>query len=306
MAAKKKTMARKKRRKVAVIVKRTTYRKFVLEVHDPLIARLLRKHDPTVGRLKQSHEDHESTIREVEQALDELGAEVVFRGGPRARVPPRTDLVVTVGGDGTLLAASHLIGRDIPLLGINSAPGHSVGFFCGASKGNVKETIARALERQLPRTELTRMRVELNGKALHNRVLNEALFCHASPAATSRYILELADGEEDQRSSGLWVGPAAGSTAAQRSAGGKVLPLESDQLQYVVREPYTPAGGRFRFARGLIDPGEELVIRSKMREAKVFLDGHRIVHSVTLGDVLTMRRSEESLIVLGIAKKRRV
>ena len=306
MAAKKKTMARKKRRKVAVIVKRTTYRKFVLEVHDPLIARLLRKHDPTVGRLKQSHEDHESTIREVEQALDALGAEVVFRGGPRARVPPRTDLVVTVGGDGTLLAASHLIGRDIPLLGINSAPGHSVGFFCGASKGNVKETIARALERQLPRTELTRMRVELNGKALHNRVLNEALFCHASPAATSRYILELADGEEDQRSSGLWVGPAAGSTAAQRSAGGKVLPLESDQLQYVVREPYTPAGGRFRFARGLIDPGEELVIRSKMREAKVFLDGHRIVHSVTLGDVLTMRRSEESLIVLGIAKKRRV
>jgi len=310
MAAKKtmakKAMARKRRPRVAVVVKRTTYRKFVLEVHDPLIARLLRKHDPTVGRLKQSHEDHESTIREVEQALDDLGAEVVFRGGPRARVPPRTDLVVTVGGDGTLLAASHLIGRDIPLLGINSAPGHSVGFFCGATKGNVKQTIARALQRELPQTELSRMRVELNGRALHNRVLNEALFCQASPAATSRYILMLSEGEEEQRSSGLWIGPAAGSTAAQRSAGGRVLPLESDQLQYVVREPYTPAGGRFRFARGLIDPDEELVLRSKMREAKVFLDGHRIVHSVTLGDVLTMRRSDESLIVLGIAKKRRV
>ncbi len=305
MAAKK-TLPKTRRPRVAVVVKRTTYRKFVLEVHDPLIARLLRRHDPTVGRLKQSHEDHESTIREVEQALDDLGAEVVFRGGPRARVPPRTDLVVTVGGDGTLLAASHLIGNDVPLLGINSAPGHSVGFFCGATKGNVKQTLSRALRRELPRTELTRMRVELNGKPLHNRVLNEALFCHASPAATSRYILMLAEGEEDQRSSGLWVGPAAGSTAAQRSAGGRVLPLESKQLQYVVREPYTPAGGRFRFARGLIDPDEQLVIRSKMREAKVFLDGHRIVHSVTLGDVLTLRRSEESLTVLGIARKRRV
>ena len=43
-----------------------------------------------------------------------------------------------------------------------------------------------------------------------------------------------------------------------------------------------------------------------MREAKVFLDGHRIVHSVTMGDVLTMRRSDESLPVLGIARKRRV
>jgi NAD+ kinase len=150
------------------------------------------------------------------------------------------------------------------------------------------------------------MRVELNGKLLHARVLNEALFCHASPAATSRYIITLPAGEEEQRSSGIWVGPAAGSTAAQRSAGGKVLPLESRRLQYVVREPYTPAGGHFRFARGFIDPDEQLVIRSKMREGKVYLDGHRIVHSVTLGDILTMRRSEDSLTVLGIANKRRV
>jgi NAD+ kinase len=299
-------MPKKRRPRVAVVVKRTTYRKFVLEVSDPLIARLLRKGDPTVGRLKQSHEEHEATLREVEAALEQLGAEVVFRGGTRARVPQRTDLVVTVGGDGTLLAASHLLGEGIPLLGINSAPGHSVGFFCGATRGDLARTLKRALAGELPRTELSRMRVELNGRCLHARVLNEALFCHASPAATSRYILKLASGEEDQRSSGLWVGPAAGSTAAQRSAGGKILALQSDKIQYVVREPYTPAGGHFRYARGLIDAGEKLVLRSKMREAKVFLDGHRIVHSITLGDVLTLRRSSESLTVLGIAKKRRV
>ncbi len=299
-------MARARKPRVAVVMKRTTYRKFVLEVHDPLIARLLRKGDPTVGRLRQSHEDHESTIDEVESALEQLGAEIVFRGGARARVPARTDLVVTVGGDGTLLAASHLIGDGTPLLGINSAPGHSVGFFCGAEKGDVKETLARALAGKLPTTELARMRVELNGKLLHGRVLNEALFCHSSPAATSRYILELRNGQEEQRSSGLWVGPAAGSTAAQRSAGGKVLPLESKRIQYVIREPYTPAGERLRYPRGLVENGDELVLRSKMREAKVFLDGHRIVHSVTMGDVLTMRRSDESLTVLGIARKRRI
>ncbi len=299
-------MARKRRARVAVVVKRSTYRKFMLEVTDPLIARLLRRRDPTVGRLKQSHDDHESTMREGEEALDALGAEIVFRGGPRARVPPRTDLVVTVGGDGTLLAASHLIGDGVPLLGINSAPGHSVGFFCGATKGKVVATIERALEGDLPASELTRMRVDLNGKCLHARVLNEALFCHASPAATSRYILKLVSGQEEQRSSGLWVGPAAGSTAAQRSAGGKVLALETDRIQYVVREPYTPVGGRFRHARGLVGADEELVLQSKMREGKVFLDGHRLVYSVTMGDVLTMHRSSESLTVLGISGKRRV
>lgn len=299
-------MARSRGPRVAVIVKRTTYRKFVLEERDPLVARLLRRHDPTVRRLEQSHADHESTLREVEEALDDLGANVVFRGSPRATAPPRIDLFITVGGDGTLLKASHLVRDGVPLLGINSAPGHSVGFFCGGVKGDARRAIARALEGALPASELTRMRVELNGKCLHARVLNEALFCHASPAATSRYILELASAVEEQRSSGVWVGPAAGSTAAQRSAGGKVLPLESRRLQYVVREPYTPAGGKLRHPCGFIDAGDKLTLRSKMREGKVFLDGHRIVHAVTLGDVLTLQRSDDSLTVLGIRSKRRI
>jgi NAD+ kinase len=296
---------------VALVLKRTTYRKFVVEEHDPLIARLLRKHDPTVTRLVPSHEAHERTVEDVEEALDALGAEVVFKGGPRGHIPKRVDLVVTVGGDGTLLTASHQIGEGVPLLGINSAPGHSVGFFCASAKVHVKTTLAKALDGELPATHLARMRVTLNGKLLHARVLNEALFCHASPAATSRYILRVAKRhggchEEDQRSSGLWIGPAAGSTAAQRSAGGRVLPLASHRIQFVVREPYTPAGGRLRLALGLVGPEASITIRSKMREAKVFLDGHRIVHPVTIGDVLVMRRAAEALTVLGIATKRRV
>jgi NAD+ kinase len=296
--------------KIAVVQKRTTYRKFVVEEHDPLIARLLRRHDPSVGRLRSSHEAHEETVREVDRALDQLGADVVFRGGPRGRIPARVDLVVTIGGDGTLLAASHQIGDGVPLLGINSAPDHSVGFFCGGKKGKVLSTLRRAMNDRLPRSELARMRVELNGKLLHARVLNEALFCHASPAATSRYILRVTkpDGtyaEEDQRSSGIWIGPAAGSTAAQRSAGGKVLPLSSRRVQYVVREPYRPIGQRLRFSVGLLNEAGKLTLRSKIRDGRVFLDGHRIMHTVTLGDVLVMRTSREALTVLGLATKRR-
>jgi NAD+ kinase len=297
--------------RVAVIQKRTTYRKFVVEEHDPLLARLLRRRDPTVIRIRSSHEAHEETVVEVDRALDQLGADVVFRGGPRGRIPPRIDLVVTIGGDGTLLAASHQIGEDVPLLGINSAPDHSVGFFCGGKKGSVLATLRRAQAGTLPSSELTRMRVDLNGKCLHARVLNEALFCHASPAATSRYILRVtkADGtfaEEDLRSSGMWIGPAAGSTAAQRSAGGKVLPLTSRRIQYVVREPYRPIGRRLRFSVGLLDEEGKLTLRSKIRDGRVFIDGHRIVHAVTIGDVLTLRRSAETLTVLGLATKRRL
>lgn len=292
--------------KVALIVKRSSYRKFVIEGHDDVVTNLFKKRDPTIGRMKQSHEAHEGTITEVEEALDALGATVIHRGGPHSLIKGKPDLIVTVGGDGTLLDASHMIGAGTPLLGINSAPMTSIGFFCGGMKGNAREALSRALAGKLSAATLSRMCVELNGKVLQARVLNEALFCHNSPAATSRYILELPTGKEDQRSSGLWIGPAAGSTAAQKSAGGKVLKLESENIQYVVREPYTPAGGHFRFARGLIRNGEELILRSKMRDAKVFLDGHRLVFDVTMGDVVVMRRSDDPLTVLGISKKRRV
>ena len=296
--------------RIAVVQKRTTYRKFVVEEPDPLLARLLARKDPTVQRLHASHEAHEGTVREVDEALAKLGAEVVYRGGPRGKIPARVDLVLTIGGDGTLLAASHQIGSGVPILGINSAPHSSIGFFCGGKKGSALKTLRQAMDGRLPATALTRMRVELNGKVLSNRVLNEALFCHASPAATTRYLVEVdrANGkrlEADQRSSGMWIGPAAGSTAAQRSAGGKILPLASKRIQYVVRELYHPIGTRRHFGLGLLGPDDLLTLRSKIRDGRVFIDGLRIVHSVTTGDALVMRRSDETVTLLGLATKRR-
>lgn len=295
-------------RRVLVLSKRTSYRTFVEELQDDRVKHLIARGDPTVGRLRRSHEAHEETMREVAGALERLHAKVTYQLGPRTKVAGTFDLVVTVGGDGTLLAASHQMGAGIPLLGVNSAPHSSVGFFCAAKKGTVFETMRAAFDGRLKQTHLSRMRVDLNDVCLHKRVLNEALFCHACPAATTRYILRVTDGdgeaiEEEQKSSGLWIGPAAGSTAAQRSAGGKVLPLSSTKIQFVVREPYVRLGASIRLRTGLIDEEGAIVIRSKMREAKVFLDGLHIVHDVAIGDRLVMRRSDETLTVLGLTRK---
>jgi NAD+ kinase len=296
--------------RVLVLSKRTSYRTLVEEQKDARVKSLLAKGDPSVKRLRRSHEDHEATRREVASALTELGANAEYVEGARSKVRGTFDLVVTIGGDGTLLAASHQLGPDTPILGVNSAPEHSVGFFCTAKKGHVLASLTAAFDGTLKHTTLSRMRVDLNGACLHSRVLNDALFCHAVPAATSRYILSVtgADGdseEEEQRSSGLWVGPAAGSTAAQRSAGGRVLPLTSKKVQYVVREPYTPGGVPLRLAVGTVEEGGVVMVRSKMREAEIFLDGHHIVHDISIGDVITMRRSEETLTVLGLARSGR-
>ncbi len=293
--------------RVAVLVKRTSYRAFVEEEHDVRVTGLIATGDPTVRRMRRAHDDHEATVVEVLDALKELGARTDVLVGSRSVIETPYDLVMTIGGDGTLLNASQKLGPDTPLLGVNSSPENSVGFFCAAKKGSVKETLTAAKDGSIKRMDLTRMRVELNGVCVHNRVLNEALFCHASPAATSRYILRTTEGdgafdEEEQKSSGMWIGPAAGSTAAQKSAGGRVQPLTSRKIQFVVREPYTPAGQRLNLTVGLLGDGGVITLRNKMREAKIFLDGHYNVHDATIGDVITMRRSDESLTVLGLTR----
>jgi NAD+ kinase len=136
-------------------------------------------------------------------------------------------------------------------------------------------------------------------------VLNDALFCHRSPAATTRYILKLGKVVEEQKSSGFWIGPAAGSTAAQRSAGGKILPLASSDLQLVVREPYTPEGEKLKLVRELVSKKAELFVRSKTREGRLFIDGPHESIEIEMGDRLVFRRSLEALTVLGLSARRK-
>jgi NAD+ kinase len=288
-------------RRVIVVVKRSSYTRFVEEEGDPRAKQLLRRRDPAVARWTEAHRDHKRTVESVLQALEKLGARVlVIRRAHAAFDAADAKLVVVVGGDGTLLAASHNVGAT-PILGVNSAPRHSVGFFCAARRSNVLGMLRSALRDELDSITLTRMSVSVNGRVRSKRVLNEALFCHASPAATSRYILVHGRRRETQKSSGFWLGPAAGSTAAQHSAGGKVLPLRSTRLQLVVREPYAPPGTHYRMSRVVVQSGQSISATSMMQEASLFLDGPNREISVGLGDVVSFSTSHEPLHVLGLA-----
>jgi NAD+ kinase len=245
-------------------------------------------------------------VHEVETALTRLGFEIIPLDDPYAPFSAAgASIVVSVGGDGTLLSASHHI-SGIPILGINSAPSSSVGFFCGVHPGDVEASLAKFLSGEISSVTLSRMEVLRNGESLARRVLNDALFCHPVPAATSRYLLEVNGVLEEQTSSGLWIGPAAGSTAAQSSAGGEVMPLESRQIQVVVREPYTPHGTPLNLRLSRIEPGHSAKVRCKMREAKIYLDGPHQVIDAALGDLLEFRESSEPLVILGITHERRL
>jgi NAD+ kinase len=291
--------------KVIVVAKRSSYSRLTEGDVDQRAQLLIERGDPAVRKWIPAHDQHVRTLEKVEEALLKLGVESLVLHGSHASFEARgVALVVTVGGDGTLLAASHSVGGDVPILGVNSAPRYSVGFFCGARAQGIKGSLEDALEDRLRKVLLSRMSVKLNGQTRSERVLNEALFCHAVPAATSSYIVQVGRLKEEQRSSGFWIGPAAGSTAAQRSAGGKVMPLTSKKLQLVVREPYYAFGERYGLVRVDIGERSRCIVKSKMHQARLFLDGPYQAISVRLGDELVFERSPQSLCVLGLAAKR--
>ena len=82
-------------------------------------------------------------------------------GLDRAHLPEGCDLAVVLGGDGTLLWASHLVCRQ-PMVAVNTAPRDSVGYFCAGTKDNLEEVLVGAIERTLPSTELTRVQITLD------------------------------------------------------------------------------------------------------------------------------------------------
>ncbi|MBW1830406.1 MAG: NAD(+)/NADH kinase [Deltaproteobacteria bacterium] len=291
------------RPKVLVVYKKSTYQRYVGRAQERL-KELIAGSDRSVEGLLHEHEIHQQTLRQAKTALRDLGARAVLRYRPEPLPEEGAwDLIVTLGGDGTLLWASHLADSSTPMIAINSAPDTSVGYFCAGDGHNVHEVLGAALAGQLKSSRLARMRVEVGGNVISTRVLNDALYCHESPAATSRYIIDYDGDQERQMSSGVWAGPAAGSTAAIRSAGGKVLPTGSQKIQFVVREPYRGVDNKYRLVKGMVAPGEVLEITSRMTKGRIFLDGTQKVYSVGIGDRIRITLSDEPLTLLGLGRR---
>ncbi len=284
--------------RVLVVYKKSRYRIYVLERKNRRMSELLRQEDPSVDSMRATHEAHEGTLARVLAILRDGGAEVT--GRYRAHLARDSyDLVVTVGGDGTLLEAARAI-TDTPVLAVNSAPSTSVGFFCGAQPADLEERLSLALQRRLPTVRLARAQALVDGVPTGPPILNDVLFCHPNPAVTSRYILQIGSRRERQKSSGMWIGPPAGSSAAQRSAGGRLLPIESKQIQWVVREPYCPLGApALSLLRGTVGPRSAVRLTNQMREAKLYLDGSHRYIELAMGQVVEIRMHKSPLRLIG-------
>jgi NAD+ kinase len=210
--------------------------------------------------------------------------------------------VIVVGGDGTFFSTSHFV-RGVPMLLVNSNPGTSLALFAACDCSSFPSRVEALLRGRLARTALTRFRVTIGRRAVPELVINDILFAHTNPVAMTRYALEADGTREEQESSGVWISTAAGSTGAALAAGGRMMPLESKKLQFVVREPYTWKKKRFSLLKGFA--AHRLIIHPSLFETALWIDGSRTRYDVGPHEPVLIETPADPLVVLGVDPRRR-
>ena len=241
-------------------------------------------------RLEAGEKRHNETLAEVKRALEAAGLKLAVVKRNRVCRGGNYDLAVTVGGDGTLIRTAHCQ-PDVPLLGVNSDSDGSVGYLCRASSADFAFKLGKLLKGNHFLHRLTRLRLRLDGKQLFEYALNDILVTNEVPAFQSRYLLKLSGKSEMQRSSGLWVATAVGSSAVISSAGGKRLAFSSSAVQYVVREPCRLRGG-YRLLRGELARGGKLSVDSLMVRGRIYVDGAGCCYPFPVGSKLVVDRAK--------------
>lgn len=261
--------------------------------------RLLQTGRRLAGQVEDAQREQGLTVATLQEALARLGVapltlSVDAIDAQARRAIARARLVISVGGDGTLLAVSHWV-TGATLLGVNSAPRSSVGYLTSTRRASVARVLTQIRSGALLPQSVARIQVEVEGKLLPP-ALNDVLIAHEQPAATSRYRLQLGRRAEEHRSSGLWVSTAAGSTAGIRSAGGQPVALDDRRLQFRARELYR-ARGSAHLESGFVEPGRELVVESAMEAGWLFIDGARMPARFPFGARATFRVAEQPLLL---------
>jgi len=276
--------------KILILYKNTAYQRLLSENT---------REDIIPDRFRRTHQQHLKTLSFVESVLKKHGLKfkIIARGRKLDYRP--FDLVITVGGDGTFLEAAKNMTSQL-ILGVNSAPGWSVGRFCIAAKKNFEQVFEQMIKGKIAIRSLERMSVTLPKTGRKVEVLNDILICHKNPAAMSHYLIKTAAAKEEHRSSGIWISTAAGSTGGIHSAGGKVQRLTDKRLQYRVRELYFGSGAHSCLNAGYISPDDKIRISSLMQDGVVFVDGSHDRIPLPFGTEVVVSTSAQPLRVVGL------
>ncbi len=254
--------------------------------------RLKRLLDPACsenGRIERTDEEHRLTLQHVVDTLHDrdIDARCVAREPGEPFDVRDEELVVTVGGDGTFLDASHSVRNNVPMLGVNSAPISSFGHFCLTDRAGFNATLDAILSGKRKPLALLRLQLSIDRVPIDIPVLNEVYVTHSNPAGTSRYKLEVSGKTAEHKSSGLFISTPSGSTGFMRAAGGPIADITDKTFAFWVDKPFRNPGERFEL-RGGEASDNKLLITSGMFDGMIYIDGAHITREFPRGSKLAV------------------
>ncbi|MEO8593166.1 MAG: NAD(+)/NADH kinase [Candidatus Solibacter sp.] len=190
----------------------------------------------TVGIISKPNSPAEELVPKLIAWLRDRGISIrideqtgVYAGGvagiPREQVPEGCDMVIVLGGDGTLLSAARAIGRrEIPLFPVNLG---GLGFLTAITVEELFPELERALrsEHRIARRKLMNTEVIRGGEVIASfDALNDAVLTKSEIAR----MIDLDTYVDEQfvcryKADGLIIATPTGSTAYSLSAGGPII-----------------------------------------------------------------------------------
>ena len=235
------------------------------------------------------HEDRPEAVAQADALADALvadGHRVDRSDGPGfagSEMDDATDLVVSLGGDGSILRAIGLLdGRSAPVLGVNHG---ELGYLTTVEPADAHASVIRVLAGEHDLEERMMLRVEVYRAAdsvaeVVDHALNEVVVERSAGGQTVRVGVSL-DGESftSYAADGLIAATPTGSTAYAFSARGPIV----DPLHRAIQ--LTPVSPHMLFDRTLVlEPSTEVAMEVLGRRAATCTVDGRSVADLAGGD----------------------
>jgi len=210
------------------------------------------------------------------------------------------DLVVVLGGDGSILRTARWMAYDqVPVLGVNLG---TLGFLADCPPDEAEATLGEIVAGRFHCIDhlMFECTVTRNGAVIHRDIgLNETSLLAGPPFAMIEIALHV-DGElaTTYRADGLIVSTPVGSTAYNLSAGGPIVRKDIDAFVFTPLNPHTLTN------RTVVDSANrayDLMVPRPNAGSACVVDG-RVVTGLVAGDRVSIRRAEPRFTLIETAR----
>ncbi len=217
---------------------------------------------------------------------------------PESSFSTSVDMVISLGGDGTILCAARCVGNsDIPIFGINLG---GLGFMTASSKDTYLDDLAKLVTGEYTVEERMGLECAISGHDTTYRALNDVVVARES---ISRVIpLKVSINDEyltTYTADGVIVSTPTGSTAHSLSAGGPIISPDTEVMLLTPICPHTLTN------RPLIINKQSKIkisLKSSQGQGLITIDGQSVFH-IQPDDLVTISCAPSSIKLISLETK---